>query len=154
MLLLLGLLRESIITFQDSDGYLTVSVPGGQNKVSQSQIHCWVARKFRKFIKLIQLHHIRPYTQGFTAFIWLVKGLEIRTQTWDWRKDKITKYLLKLYKTKKNITPSLEMLSVFHTQQTYFVAVQLCSDPPSVCSETRCWKNLRDSFQHSLGNRQ
>lgn len=42
--------------------YLAVFVPGGQNKVTQSQIHGGIAGKFRKLVKLIQLHHIRPHT--------------------------------------------------------------------------------------------
>lgn len=63
--------------------YLAVLVPGGQNKVTQSQVHGGVAGKFWKLVKLIQLHHIRPHAQSLAALIRLVEGLEVRTQAWN-----------------------------------------------------------------------
>lgn len=64
--------------------YLAVPVPGGQDEVTESQVHGGVTGKFWKLVKLIQLHHIRAHTQSLAAFIRLVEGLEVRTQAWNW----------------------------------------------------------------------
>lgn len=63
--------------------YLAVLVPGGQNKVTQSQIHGGITGKFWKLVKLIKLHHIRSHTQSLATLIRLVEGLEVWTQTWN-----------------------------------------------------------------------
>ncbi len=63
--------------------YLAVLVPGGQNKVTQSQIHGGIAGEFWKLVQLIQLHHIWSHAQSFAALIGLVEGLEVWTQAWN-----------------------------------------------------------------------
>lgn len=63
---------------------LAVLVPGGQNKVTQSQIHGGIPGKFWKLIKLVQFHHIWTHTQSLATLIRLVEGLEVWAQTWNW----------------------------------------------------------------------
>lgn len=70
-------------TWQTQEAYHAVTVPGGQNKVSQSQIHGGVTGKFWELIKFIQLHHVRPHTQSLSTLVGLIEGLEVRTQAWD-----------------------------------------------------------------------
>lgn len=69
--------------WQTSALYHAIPVPGGQNKVTQSQIHGRVPGKFWKLVKFIQLHHVRPHTQSLSALIGLVEGLEVRRQAWN-----------------------------------------------------------------------
>lgn len=68
---------------QTSGGYRAVPVPGGQDKVSQRQIHSGVTGKFWELVKFIQFHHIRSHAQSLSTLIGLVEGLEIRTQAWN-----------------------------------------------------------------------
>lgn len=63
--------------------YRTVPVPGGQDEVAQGQVHGGVAGKLRKFIQLVQLHHIGSHTQGLPTLIGLIEGLEVWTQPWN-----------------------------------------------------------------------
>jgi len=62
------------------EAYFAVFVPGGQDEVTQSQIHGGITGKFWKLVKLIQLHHVRPHTQSLATLVRLVEGLEVRTQ--------------------------------------------------------------------------
>lgn len=64
--------------------YRRVPVPGGQNKVTQGQVHGGVTRKFWELVKFIQLHHIWPHTQSFSTLIRLIERLEVRTQARNW----------------------------------------------------------------------
>lgn len=63
--------------------YCGVPIPGGQNKVTQSQVHGGVAGKFWELVKFIQLHHIWPHAQSFSALIGLVERLEVGTHAWN-----------------------------------------------------------------------
>lgn len=74
---------ENMHWWQMSATYHAIPVPGGQNEVTQSQIHGGVAGKFWELVKFIQLHHIRPHTQSLSALIGLVEGLEVWTQAWN-----------------------------------------------------------------------
>lgn len=69
--------------WQMSAVYHAIPVPGGQDKVTQSQIHGGIAGKFWELVKFIQLHHIRPNTQSLSTLIGLVEGLEVWTQAWN-----------------------------------------------------------------------
>lgn len=63
--------------------YRAVPVPGGQDKVSQCQIHRGVTGKFWELIKFVQFHHIGSHTQSLSTLIGLVERLEIWTQAWN-----------------------------------------------------------------------
>lgn len=69
--------------WQTQEVYRAVTAPGGQNKVSQSQIHGGVTGKFWELIKFIQLHHVRPHTQSLSTLVGLIEGLEVWTQAWN-----------------------------------------------------------------------
>lgn len=73
---------ELLLT-ESAQYYRGVTVPGGQDEVTQSQVHGGIAGKFRKLVKFVQLHHIWPDTQSFSTLVGLVERLEVRTQAWN-----------------------------------------------------------------------
>ncbi len=145
--------------------YLAVLVPGGQDKVPQSQIHGGITGKFWELVKLIQLHHIRSHTQSLSTLIRLVEGLVVWTQAWNWgTKSRLLHHIIIILSSLdgrliKHLPGAWFLFSpnngcwLLSCSQTYSVAGRLCSDLPSGPSETRCWWSLTDSSPHSRGSR-
>jgi len=70
-------------TFLRGKSFFAVSVPQGEDEVPQSQVHGGVSGTLWELIELVQLHHVRPHTQGFAALVGLVERLEVPVHAWN-----------------------------------------------------------------------
>lgn len=62
--------------------YFAVSEPQREDEVPQSQVHGGVSGILRELIELVQLHHVWPHAQGFTALVGLIERLEVPVHAW------------------------------------------------------------------------